>query len=129
MKTIIAGSRVITDIQFVRAAVAACPWRITEVVSGAARGVDTLGEQVAQELSIPVVIFPADWQGKGRAAGPIRNQQMAEYAAALLAVWDGQSRGTLDMVKRATRHKLLVHVVNINQQSLPDWSALDEFTP
>lgn len=47
---------------------------------------------------IPVKRFPADWDRHGRAAGPIRNCQMAQYADALIAIWDGKSRGTKNMI-------------------------------
>lgn len=77
----------------VRAAVDASGFRITEVVSGVAHGVDKLGERWAQAHKIPVKQFPAQWNKYGNAAGPIRNREMAEYADALIAVWDGQSRG------------------------------------
>jgi hypothetical protein len=123
MKTIVAGSREITDYQLVWDAVYACPWVITEIVSGGARGVDQLGEKVATAFGIPIKIFPANWDLHKRAAGPIRNQQMAEYADALLAIWDGSSTGTADMIRRAKQMKLQVHVVKI----LPPWDDMDEF--
>lgn len=111
MKTIIAGSRSITDLAYVINAVATCPWTISEVVSGGANGVDSLGEQYANLHGIPIAVFPADWIRFRRAAGSIRNQQMAEHAEALLAVWDGKSRGTADMIRRAKSRKLRVMVV------------------
>jgi hypothetical protein len=99
MKTIIAGSRDISDINHVRAAVLHAGFEITEVVSGAARGIDRLGEDWATEHSIPIVRYPADWNKHGKSAGYLRNQQMADYADALIAVWDGSSRGTNHMVQ------------------------------
>ena len=68
IRTIIAGSRGITDPAVVRAALASCPWRPTTILSGAARGVDTLGEQWAAEQGIPIERHPADWDGLGRRA-------------------------------------------------------------
>jgi hypothetical protein len=124
MKTIVAGSREITDYQLVWDAVYSCPWIITEIVSGGARGVDTLGEQVAATFNIPVKVFPADWGTHGKAAGPIRNQQMAEYADALIAVWDGNSTGTWNMIKQAEKRKMRVHVVRPKVMFYDD---LDEF--
>lgn len=112
MRTIIAGSRTVESFDLVRAAVEACPWasEITEVVSGCADGVDTLGEQWAKRKMIPIKRFPADWRRFGRAAGPKRNEQMAAYADALIAVWDGASRGTQDMIERARHYGLRVYV-------------------
>lgn len=68
------------------------------IVSGAARGADALGEQYAAERGLEVMRFPADWKKFGRRAGPIRNEQMAEAASMLVAFWDGQSRGTKNMI-------------------------------
>jgi len=99
MRVIIAGSRSITDQATVDAAVEASGFLITEVVSGTARGVDRLGEAWAQARSIPIVRFPADWDKYARAAGPIRNRQMAEYGEALIVVMVPKSRGSLNMVQ------------------------------
>jgi len=72
---------------------------ITEVVSGGAAGVDMLGERWALRQGIPTTVFQANWNAHGKAAGPIRNKQMAEYADALIAVWDGESPGTKNMIE------------------------------
>lgn len=109
METIIAGSRGITDIQVVQRAVVLSNFEISEVVSGGARGVDALGEQWAAKHGVPVRRFPADWS-QGPSAGPRRNQEMADYAKALIAVWDGKSRGTRDMIRRAESAGLQVYV-------------------
>lgn len=113
MKTIIAGGRDVTDYSAVVSAIKESGFVITEVVSGKARGVDKLGELWAEAYSIPVKLFPADWAKHGRAAGPIRNEQMAKYADALIAVWDGESRGTGDMIKQATKLGLQVFVFRL----------------
>lgn len=112
VRTIIAGSRTIVNPAVLHAALTACPWSttITEVVSGCADGVDTLGEQWAKRKMIPIKRFPADWRTYGKAAGPRRNETMARYADALIAVWDGQSRGTHDMIERAQRYGLLMFI-------------------
>ena len=60
----------------------------TGIVSGGARGVDKLGEQIADEQHIPVTKFLADWDNYGKGAGFIRNEEMAKYADELLAVWN-----------------------------------------
>ena len=64
------------------------------IVSGTARGADQLGERYAVEKGFPILRFPADWLQYGKAAGPIRNRQMTDNADALIAFWDGQSKGT-----------------------------------
>ncbi|PCI45876.1 MAG: hypothetical protein COB41_00360 [Proteobacteria bacterium] len=73
-----------------------CP---DEVVCGMASGIDALGKQFANIKDIKVIEFPAKWKEHGRAAGPIRNKQMAEYGTALLLIWDGVSRGSASMKK------------------------------
>lgn len=91
---------------------------ISEVVSGAARGVDTQGEQWAEENDILVKRFPANWTEHGRGAGRIRNAEMADYVKharpymghGLIAFPSKGSVGTIDMIQRAltTRLDLLV---------------------
>jgi len=103
MKVIIAGSRTITDISMVHRTVIASGWsqQIAEVVCGGAKGVDTLGEQLAFENKVPVKYFPADWNAHGKSAGFMRNKQMADYADALILVWDGSSKGSAHMKETA----------------------------
>lgn len=103
MKVIIAGSRSITDYTALQSAIFQSDFSISEVVSGCARGPDSLGELWASENNVPVKKFPADWGRFGRAAGHYRNSEMASYADALIVLWDGQSRGTLDMIDRMRR--------------------------
>ena len=81
------------------------------IVSGHASGSDALGEHYAQERGYETEIYPADWKTNGRAAGPIRNAQMATVADALIAFWDGKSRGTKNMIDTATKRGLQVAVV------------------
>lgn len=85
---------------------------ITEIVSGGAKGADAIGEKVAIANGIPVKKFPADWEGLGKRAGFVRNAEMVEYADALLAFWDGESKGTKHMIDLATKKGLIVKVVN-----------------
>lgn len=94
MKVIIAGSRGITDMLLLETAIARSGFTITEVVSGKAQGVDTLGELWANNNNIPVSAFAAKWKiyGKKR-AGKVRNLEMSEYGQALIAVWDGVESG------------------------------------
>ena len=109
MKTIVAGTRTITEMRFLEEALAACGWIPTEVVCGMARGVDTLGETWAKANSIPIKCFPANWSLLGKRAGFARNAQMAEYADALILVWDGQSRGSANMLELAKRKGMRIY--------------------
>lgn len=109
MKTIIAGSRSITDLRHVEEAVACSHIRITEIISGGARGVDTLAITYAQQRKIPLTIMRANWNKYGKSAGFKRNGEMATVADALIALWDGQSRGTLHMINVAKERGLKVY--------------------
>lgn len=110
MKTIIAGSREINDLSLITKAVSECGWIVSEVVSGNARGVDRLGETWALYNAVPIQLFPAEWDVYGKSAGPIRNRKMAEYADTLIAIWDGKSKGTKNMIDTATKLGLTVYV-------------------
>lgn len=70
---------------------------------GGADGADLLGERYAKERGYPIKRFDADWTKFGKAAGPIRNGKMAEYADYLIAFWDGKSTGTADMINQANK--------------------------
>jgi hypothetical protein len=110
MKLIVAGSRTITDEEYVHRLIylwdsTVAP--ITEIVSGGAAGVDRLGESYAKAFGVPLVVMPAEWAKYGRKAGIMRNLDMARYADGLLAVWDGTSKGTGNMIDTARRMGLI----------------------
>ena len=114
-KVIVAGCRDFADYELLKEK---CDFylqnkkpEIIVIVSGHASGADTLGERYAQERGYETEVYPADWKTNGRAAGPIRNAQMAAVADALIAFWDGKSRGTKNMIDTATKRGLQVAVV------------------
>ena len=80
------------------------------IVSGTANGADKLGEQFARFMGYPIKQFPANWDEFGKAAGHIRNREMAEYSDALVAFWDGESKGTSGMIGEAEKRNLKVKV-------------------
>ena len=82
-----------------------------EIISGTARGADSLGEQYTQDNGMKVKQFPAEWKKFGRFAGPIRNAHMAQYAGTLIVIWDGKSRGTKNMIGLAKRESLQIIIV------------------
>lgn len=81
-------------------------WDISEIVSGGALGVDSYGEEWADCQSLALKVFRADWEKYGRAAGPIRNLEMVGYGDALVAFWDGSSRGTRHIIAEARKKGL-----------------------
>lgn len=114
-KVIIAGSRDFTSYSVLCSAMTECfgdESGLGEVVSGGARGADILGERWATEKNITLARFPAHWNTYGKSAGYIRNKQMAEYADILVALWDGESRGTKHMIDLARKEGLDVHIFN-----------------
>lgn len=118
MRTIIAGSRTITDSSKLIEAIEQSHFEITKVLCGGAHGVDRLGELYALDHDIPIQYFLANWEEYGKAAGPIRNTEMAENADALILIWDGASRGSADMLKKATAKglKVFVHIVQLRDE-------------
>lgn len=116
MKVIIAGGRYFNDagLMKLKCDKILAPYLTDpdlEIVSGKARGADSLGEAYAKDNNIKIAEFPADWDKHGKAAGYIRNEEMAKYADALIAFWDGKSRGTKHMIDLAKKHRLKVRVI------------------
>jgi len=110
MKVIIAGSRTINDYSVVCHAVQRSGFSVSRVLSGMAAGVDTLAARYAVDNGRPLDPYPAQWSKWGRSAGYKRNVQMADNADALIATWDGQSRGTRHMIEVAKARGLQVFV-------------------
>lgn len=114
-KVIVAGCRDFTDYELLKEK---CDFFLQNqqpediiIISGHASGADALGERYAQERGLQLETYPADWKAHGRAAGPIRNAQMASVAHALIVFWDGKSRVTKNMIDTATKRGLKVAVV------------------
>ena len=86
MKVAVIGSRTFNDYEEVKRSLSAI--NITLLVSGGAKGADTLGEQYAKENNIPTKIFLPDWNKHGKAAGFIRNTDIINEAELVVAFWD-----------------------------------------
>lgn len=122
MKVIIAGSRYFEAdkiYETVVEAVMLSGFEITEVVSGAARGVDEAGELYAEANQLKCTKFEADWEQYKRAAGPIRNNLMAEYADALIAIPDNRAySGTKNMIERMRVLGKPVYILEIDDDTI-----------
>jgi len=114
MKVIIAGGRDVTNYDLLLEAITESEYHISQVICGGASGADALGERWARENGVPVEKCHADWKKYGNAAGPIRNRQMANRGEALIALWDGKSRGTKNMIDEATKKGLKIKVYNVS---------------
>jgi hypothetical protein len=103
---LICGGRDFVDFEMFRAAMSdllalkGCP---SKVVQGGAGGADTMAREWAIRLSIPCVEMAADWKKHGKAAGPIRNQEMLDRHAPQFVVAFPGGRGTADMVSRSRK--------------------------
>ena len=82
-----------------------------EIVSGGAKGADSLGERYAKEKGYLLTIMSADWNMFGKSAGYIRNSDMTKYANACVAFWDGVSKGTNHMINLSKSEGSLLRVV------------------
>ena len=82
-----------------------------EIVSGLARGADSLGLKYASQKNLPVKKFPANWKEYGTMAGYERNIQMADYADACVCFWNGKSRGTKHMIRIARKFNLQLRII------------------
>ncbi len=111
MITIIAGSRTITNYAELLLTIKCSGFKITQVVSGGARGVDKLGERYAHEHKLTLNTFLANWDKYGKSAGYIRNKQMAEFAEAAIILWDGKSKGTTHMYNLAKQYDLKIYFI------------------
>lgn len=115
-KVIIAGSRNFNDYELLKQKcdIILSEQTDIEIVSGTASGADKLGEVYAKEKGYQLKQFPADWDKYGKSAGYKRNQQMAEYGDALIAFWDGISKGTEHMINLAKKHNLKIKIIKYN---------------
>jgi hypothetical protein len=119
MKLIIAGTRTLNfDIGTIQNLIdASIPMNleIKQIVSGTCQGIDQSGEHYADFQNIQVKRFKPDWKKHGNAAGPIRNAEMAEYADALLLIWDGESKGSANMKMNMTKLNKPVYEIIIKK--------------
>ena len=112
MKVCIAGSRSIVDQSVVFKAIADSKLLIEEIITGGAAGVDKLAQHYGSISGIKVTVVKPNWR-LGRGAALINNKILADMSDALIAIYDGQSNGTLHMINamKAKNKKVVVHVV------------------
>ena len=89
------------------------PNHVTEIVSGGARGIDSLAAEYARKNGIRLTEFYPNYARFGRAAPLKRNEQIAEYADMAIAFWDGRSRGTLHTIQLFQRKNKSVTVIQL----------------
>lgn len=113
MRTIIAGGRDFNDYDMLSDTCKTLFSKTKDVIilSGGAKGADTLGERFAKENNYPCEVFKADWDNLGKQAGYTRNMQMGLSANALVAFWDGKSKGTKHMIDIAKTLNLKLRII------------------
>ena len=116
MKIAVIGSREITNINLEKHLPSECD----EIVSGGARGVDSLAAAYAKRVGLKLTVFRPDYDAYGKSAPIIRNKDIVNYADTVIAFWDGISRGTsfvIDYCKRVGKPCTVVHMRKV--ASLP----------
>ena len=86
------------------------------IVSGGAKGADTLAAQFATEMGIPLLVFKPDYQKYGRGATLVRNTQIIENADVIFAFWDRQSKGTKDSITKAKKLQKELHIISYGEK-------------
>ena len=122
-KVIVAGGRKFNDYPLLKQKLdelftKVCKTHFIHIVSGTANGADKLGEQYAASSFLTIDKYPADWNKYGKSAGYKRNSLMADNADALVAFWDGASRGTMHMIDLAKSKGLKVRVINYEGETV-----------
>lgn len=122
-RVIIAGTRDFNDYELLKQY---CDYMLSKkvesgeqitIISGGASGADALGEKYARERGYSLRLFPAQWEKYGRQAGPMRNREMADNADALIAYWDGKSKGTKNMIEEAKKRGLKVAIKHYEREA------------
>lgn len=104
MKLLVSGSRAIQDDEFVASMLDSVDWDFDTIMHGDADGVDTSATRWAVKKGIDVETHEIPewvWSKVGTKAGPMRNDYMVEQANAVVVIWDGESSGTKDVLKKA----------------------------
>jgi hypothetical protein len=112
MKVAVIGSRGFNNYELLSETLS--NFTITLLVSGSAKGADSLGERYANENNIETLIFKPDWKKYGPAAGPIRNSDIINNADTIIAFWDNESKGTKDSLTKAFKLGKKIFVIKIN---------------
>lgn len=113
-KVIIAGGRDFHDYELLKKK---CDYYLQfiedeiTIISGMARGADSLGEKYAQERNLKIDSHPADWDKYGKSAGYKRNKEMVDIASAAICFWDGKSPGTKNTIDLCKKKGIPVKVV------------------
>jgi len=112
MKVAVIGSRSFDDYEELKRVLSKI--NITLLVSGGAKGADSLGERYADENNISKKIYLPNWEKFGKSAGMIRNDDIIKKADIVVAFWDQESKGTLNAINKAKRQNKKLIIINFN---------------
>ncbi len=115
MKVAVVGSRNFTDYQIGRSILLEIIQPEDIIISGGAKGADTIAEHFAKEFENEIIIHKPDWDKYGKSAGMIRNGQIIEDCDYVVAFWDGKSRGTADTIRKANNSNKQVIQIDISK--------------
>lgn len=118
VKLAIVGSRTITDEKFVNRILNCYKFMFglpIKVISGGAKGIDTIGESWADKLNIEKEIFIPDWDKYGNTAGFIRNEDIINNCDVCLAIWDGESNGTKNDFELCEKYQKTLLIFNMKE--------------
>jgi YspA, cpYpsA-related SLOG family len=110
MKTAIVGTRTADNYEALKNIMDDLIPKPTEIISGGASGADKMAERYAKENKLKMSIIKPDWQTHGKSAGPIRNLEIVAMCERMVAIWDGESRGTKHSIEAARKDGKLVVV-------------------
>jgi len=89
------------------------PENLDCIITGGSGNVDAAGTAFAVAQQVDLQIHFAKWKKYGKAAGPFRNCKMARLGTHLLAIWDGKSPGTRNMIDESKRRNLTIQIIKI----------------
>jgi hypothetical protein len=116
MKLAVVGSRNIVDEKLIFDSINSIISEVDDeiiIISGGARGVDSIAAKWAKNNNIKLIEIKADWNRLGKAAGMIRNKDIIKNCDIVLAIWDGVSKGTAHSIQLGKSLNKNVIIVNI----------------
>jgi len=113
-KIAIIGSRTFNDYELLVSTMESYKDYISVIVSGGAKGADSLGERWAKENNIETDIYYPDWDKYGKKAGFLRNKQIVENSDGVIAFWDGESKGTQHSFRLCDELEIPIKIVKFS---------------
>jgi hypothetical protein len=110
MRVAVIGSRSFNDYELLKNVLSEI--KVDILISGGAKGADTLAEKYALKNNIKTEIFYPEWSKYGKKAGFLRNTKIIENADLIVAFWDGTSKGTLDSIEKSKKNNKKIIIIN-----------------